>query len=273
MTKDYLHDIMVELIITLSGILFWKWSESTMKKFNRKKISIIIATIFILGIIIYLGRGLFNDYECPREYIITGTTIDLNAANIFPQEITVMGNYYKLYHHGSIESIDEYPIAKNDNEMFVLPSSFIESNDNAFNELAEELFADCTTDQEKAIAALEFTSSTIKYDRELAKEIMKGSFGKSALQTLNSGTGTCSEYANVFIALMRNQNIPARIAIGVIYNKSYHAWAEIYINNRWIAVDPQMGEFHITNMHIKLFDGMDYPDVGVPLEDIDIKIK
>ncbi len=104
------------------------------------------------------------------------------------------------------------------------------------------------------------------YDKELANEIADGSFGRSTLDTLSSGKGTCSEYSNVFIALMRNQDIPARMVIGKMYRKSYHSWAEVYIDGKWIAVDPQMGKFGVTNMHIKLLHGLDYPDIGIFLK-------
>lgn len=67
-------------------------------------------------------------------------------------------------------------------------------------------------------------------------------------QTLERGSGTCSEYANVYVAIMRNMGIPARFISGYIYGEGYHAWAEFYLKGYgWIPVDPQLGRTGIVD--------------------------
>lgn len=78
---------------------------------------------------------------------------------------------------------------------------------------------------------------------ELARKIGKGeSKTQSALKTLERRKGTCSEYINLFIAIMRNLGIPTRFITGVIVEKertNYHAWAECYLEDvGWIGVCP-----------------------------------
>jgi hypothetical protein len=77
---------------------------------------------------------------------------------------------------------------------------------------------------------------------------------QGALETLRGGAAVCMEYADLFIALMRAQGIPARAAFGHAYSAlDYasvedktinHQWAEIYIPsiNSWIPVDTTWGE-------------------------------
>lgn len=67
---------------------------------------------------------------------------------------------------------------------------------------------------------------------------------------LERGTGSCSEYTFVFIALCRAAGIPARYVGGVVtrgddsfVDNVFHRWAEIYLPGYgWIPVDPDRGD-------------------------------
>lgn len=68
---------------------------------------------------------------------------------------------------------------------------------------------------------------------------------------------------------MRNLGVPTRFVTGIIYKGSYHAWAEFYLRDvGWIPVDPLMGKVGVTNRHIKLLEGRDFPDLNVKLMQI-----
>ncbi|KOR30179.1 hypothetical protein TI04_06865 [Achromatium sp. WMS2] len=65
----------------------------------------------------------------------------------------------------------------------------------------------------------------------------------SALETLRSRRGDCSEDANLFVAMVRAIGIPARVATGwkgIGRTFTAHAWAEVFIDS-WIEVDPTIG--------------------------------
>jgi transglutaminase-like putative cysteine protease len=72
----------------------------------------------------------------------------------------------------------------------------------------------------------------------------------SAPLLLERGTGSCSEYSFVFIALCRANRIPARYVGGVVtrgddafVDNVFHRWAEIYLPGiGWIPVDPDRGD-------------------------------
>ncbi len=63
----------------------------------------------------------------------------------------------------------------------------------------------------------------------------------TALETLRSKRGDCSEDSVLFVALARSLHIPARQVTGwkvMTDNLCGHAWAEIYAGGRWIELDP-----------------------------------
>lgn len=69
---------------------------------------------------------------------------------------------------------------------------------------------------------------------------------RGALHALRTGSGDCTEHMHLFVALCRAAGIPARGVAGYICERSrvlspvdYHNWAEVYLDGRWIIVDPQ----------------------------------
>ncbi len=67
---------------------------------------------------------------------------------------------------------------------------------------------------------------------------------EDAEKTLLQGHGSCSEYSFLFSSLMRIAGIPVRFIGATLerengFDFTFHRWVEVYINNRWIPVDPQ----------------------------------
>lgn len=71
-----------------------------------------------------------------------------------------------------------------------------------------------------------------------------------APQVLARGTGSCSEYSFVFIALCRSAGLPARYVGALVirrddasYDDVFHRWVEVYLPPYgWIPVDPSRGD-------------------------------
>lgn len=72
----------------------------------------------------------------------------------------------------------------------------------------------------------------------------------TALQTLRSRSGDCTEHSYLAVALCRAVGIPARSVYGFVYhnvsNDKYalcgHQWVEVYINGAWYPLDPALGK-------------------------------
>lgn len=62
----------------------------------------------------------------------------------------------------------------------------------------------------------------------------------SALDTAQTKTGVCRDYAHLGIALCRSLNIPARMVVGYLKGldpMDLHAWFEAFIGGRWYVFD------------------------------------
>jgi hypothetical protein len=87
--------------------------------------------------------------------------------------------------------------------------------------------------------AFEFVNQKIKYQINNQRD--------DAATTLRNRTGDCSEYSDLFVAILRGAKIPAKIIHGWTFHlKSYeltaHAWCEFFAPKQgWLACDPTWG--------------------------------
>ncbi len=78
----------------------------------------------------------------------------------------------------------------------------------------------------------------------------------TAAEVARSLEGDCTEHAMLLAALCRARQIPARVAIGLVYYPSaggfaYHMWTEVWIKDRWIPLDATLGLGGIGGAHLK----------------------
>jgi len=77
----------------------------------------------------------------------------------------------------------------------------------------------------------------------------------SALEVANSQAGDCTEHAVLMAALCRARGLPARVATGLVATGSsygFHAWNEVWINNRWVPLDATLAAGGVGVGHIKM---------------------
>lgn len=94
--------------------------------------------------------------------------------------------------------------------------------------------------------------------KSLEKKNFKVSFA-SALETLTSREGDCTEHAVLLAALCRASGIPSRVATGLVYLPEaggdggflYHMWTEAWLG-RWIALDATLPGPFVDATHITL---------------------
>jgi hypothetical protein len=85
----------------------------------------------------------------------------------------------------------------------------------------------------------------------------------SATEVLASKRGDCNEHTTLYTALARSVGLPTRLAAGIVYSESifadgafyYHAWPEVWLGDRWLAVDPTFGQAPADATHLKLVEG------------------
>lgn len=81
----------------------------------------------------------------------------------------------------------------------------------------------------------------------------------SAATVAKTLQGDCTEHAVLLAALCRNRGIPARVACGLVYSPgdeafAYHMWTEVWIADRWLALDGTRGREGISAAYLKLAD-------------------
>ena len=157
-------------------------------------------------------------------------------------------HYFEIENTGTITQRNPNRFDKNSQGLaaFLEATADIDCNDQAIRDCYDQNFAGISDQDSYIQAVVQFVSKHISYDPTLAEQISQGkSFGRRASEVLMIKKGTCGEFTNVFIALMRLRHIPSKYIVGVVIQKnsvSFHAWAEIYLQDLgWVPADPQMG--------------------------------
>jgi transglutaminase-like putative cysteine protease len=136
--------------------------------------------------------------------------------------------------------------------------------------VAAEAIAGVDDRADQVAALVHWIDTHITYD--FADEVR-------ASTVVTTGRGDCSEQAMVFVALARAVKIPARRVLGLVYSYAdgeqpafgYHAWAEVELDHRWVAVDPTWNEPRADATHVALFTGDTIP-TGTELDDIALAV-
>ena len=81
----------------------------------------------------------------------------------------------------------------------------------------------------------------------------------AASEVARNLSGDCTEHAVLTAAMCRAAGIPTRVVIGLVYVEKNHGfgchmWDEVFINQRWIAIDPTWDQTLVDAVHIKLND-------------------
>ena len=121
--------------------------------------------------------------------------------------------------------------------------------------------AEHPTIRAKAIEVLDGETDAWKSAQKLCRWVyesihdknLKVGFG-SALQTLESLEGDCTEHTVLMIGMARSAGIPARVCAGLVFQRDafyYHFWPEVYVGE-WVAMEPTLGQIQADANHIQL---------------------
>ena len=127
------------------------------------------------------------------------------------------------------------------------------------------------TDIETVMKTFDFVKEHITYKKKAAI---------GAEQVLESGIGKCMDYSDLFVALLRANNIPAKSMFGIVvseHENPLHAWPEAYLRKQgWIRFDPTSGhsdiesdgknfKMRISNKYVTLSEGRNDPELRASL--------
>ncbi len=173
----------------------------------------------------------------------------------------------------------KFPVESQQHQKYTKPSTYIDSNHKEVIKLANALAAGDSDLYSVVFEIAKWVEENIKYDLTTSTEkvVQKASW------VLEKRYGVCDELTNLFIALLRSLNIPAKYISGMAYTNindkwGPHAWAEVYIDNAWIPFDVTYNQFGFIDVsHIKLKESIDSDESTTNYEwkayNVDIKTK
>lgn len=142
-------------------------------------------------------------------------------------------------------------------KLFSRPGQGVESDNAEIVKLARSLKA------KKPIQTARQISDWVSANIEDAGYIRNN---RGALYALQSMKGDCTEYASLFAALCRADEVPARVVGGYLCNANailngagYHNWAEFFDGKVWKVADPFLKSF---DKNDKSYIGMNILNVG-----------
>jgi transglutaminase-like putative cysteine protease len=227
------------------------------------------------------------DSICFSYYHIIAERLNLDVVDSYPQKIReynsieapydIIIKTFPAYQDSARRKlIESKPLVNNkisnaypeNVRIYLEPTLLIESGSSIIKSIADSLVDSNNTLLANIQRILKWVSNHVGYDKDLANKISRGeSNTQSAVETLRRRKGTCSEYTNLFVAIMRSLGIPAKFITGVIIEKGHimhHAWAECYIEGvGWHGVDPQTAQLWVPVIGIKLFEGKDFIDCNI----------
>lgn len=131
---------------------------------------------------------------------------------------------------------------------FLKKEPYIEKDDPQIKQIAETINAPTEIDTVKKI--YDFVTDRLTY---VVRNEESG-----AVKTLREKRGGCTEYADLFVALCRAKNFPARVVKG--YATEYvsvpqHAWAEVYFKDYgWVPFDLTYGDVDEERIRARRFE-------------------
>ncbi len=101
--------------------------------------------------------------------------------------------------------------------------------------LADEICADCDTDEEKVKAIYNWMIHNFEYDYDCEPFIQYF----NARKTLSTRKGICYDFSHLFAALCRSQHIPCFVVDGDKRdnNQYHHTWNRVYFDGSWWNID------------------------------------
>ena len=108
--------------------------------------------------------------------------------------------------------------------------------DNDFENFVSSLSEDCESDMEKVTVYREWIIENISYDYDY-ETLFYQTFDVDDI--LQKRKGVCFDYACLFAAMCRSQDIPCIVLDGTYRtdNTFRHAWNRVYVNGQWWSVD------------------------------------
>ena len=83
-----------------------------------------------------------------------------------------------------------------------------------------------------------FVITSLEYSVEEGKDYSKWSYFSDIDEVYNEKKGVCVDFATMFTAICRSQNIPCKLVTGYAgTTDEFHVWSEVYDGEQWKVID------------------------------------
>jgi len=215
-----------------------------------RSICYVIVITFVLNFLSLLNvTDTYNKYLEESQvysYISKEVVIPLTNSTLAKQLPNVVNNSFKIVVK---DASTAQPDSLNNQKGIVYYNGVtleqgVKSNEE-IDKFAVNLVKNKSKTVDKARTIYNWVGSEVAYSDEKANRVLNNDLEvkSGAIPTFNSRTGICFDYACLYAAMCKANNIKVRIITGQGFNGSNwvsHAWNQVYIesNNTWINVDP-----------------------------------
>lgn len=147
---------------------------------------------------------------------------------------------------------EETPPEDADLKDFLKQEKYIEKDHSRIQQIAENITGQNETDTVKSI--YEYVIDNLEYEGPAREQL-------GAVTAAKCKKGDCTEYSDLFVALCRAKNIPARVATGFTVRSDdvppRHHWSEVYLQEYgWVPFDPSWGDVQAAVIRNRTFETM-----------------
>ena len=136
---------------------------------------------------------------------------------------------------------------ENEYDMFRYSNCYVDVENTTVQAVAKVIKENSESDIERILKVEKFVSDWLIYDEVKKNDIVENDtqiYLVDMDQLFKSRKGVYYDYAVMAMALLRAQDISARMVFGFTGNVQYHAWVEAYLKDtdQWVRIDPTYAE-------------------------------
>lgn len=151
-------------------------------------------------------------------------------------DISIKAELFRYDLHTSKENRQQDNFKNSEPSNFLKHEQHIEKDHIEIQQVAKGI--EGQTEKEIVKNIYDYVINNMKYTKHGRKEW-------GAVKALQKGRGDCSEYSDLFVAICRAKNIPARVVTGYTVRpdstSQKHNWAEVYLQDYgWVPFEPSI---------------------------------
>ncbi|WP_125152808.1 transglutaminase-like domain-containing protein [Clostridium rectalis] len=211
---------------------------------------ILLVTLMLNILSIFYTNEAFNKYlesSNTYNYVCKKVVIPVTNSKLARKLPDILNNSFKIVVKES-QNIKDTPNKNISGKTIVYYNGVtlnegVKSN-NEINIFAKGLVEGESSTKGKAKILYNWIGNNISYDHDKAVKVLNNDFDvrSGAISTFQTKKGICFDYACLYVAMCRVNNIKVRLITGQGFNGVSwvsHAWNQVYIQeeNKWINVD------------------------------------